>query len=201
MPGTHLNVLKIDASSRQESSASRQMTARLVGRLKSGNPEASIVSRDVSGGFPIVSEDWINASFTPPDHRADAQRGLLQQSDALIAELRSADVLVIGLPVYNFSVPASLKTWIDLVCRTGETFQYGETGPEGLLKGKRAIIAVASGGMPVGSPADFATGYIKQVLGFIGITDVTFVSAVGLGMDPDGPLRAAEAEIDALDLS
>lgn len=87
-----------------------------------------------------------------------------------------------------------------MICRSGETFRYTEAGPEGLLTGKRAIITVASGGVPVGSPADHATSYLTQVLGFIGITDVTFVSATGLAMDPEAPLRAAEAEIDALDL-
>jgi FMN-dependent NADH-azoreductase len=98
-------------------------------------------------------------------------------------------------------VPAALKTWIDLVARAGETFRYTETGPEGLLTGKRAIVTVASGGVPVGSPMDHATTYLTQVLAFIGITDVTYVSATGLAVDPDAALKSAKAEIDALPLA
>jgi len=194
------NILKIDSSSRHEGSASRQLATRLANRISAENSGVSIVSRDVSGGFPIISEDWISANFTPRDERSETQNDLLKLSDILISELHAADTLVIGVPIYNFGVPAALKTWIDLICRVGETFRYTEGGPEGLLTGKRAVVTVASGGVPVGSPADHATSYLTQVLGFIGITDVTYVSATGLAMDPEAPLRAAEAEIDALDL-
>jgi FMN-dependent NADH-azoreductase len=114
--------------------------------------------------------------------------------------LRAADTIVIGLPIYNFGIPASLKAWVDLIARAGETFAYSETGPKGLLENKRVIVTVASGGVPVGSPMDHATTYLTQVLGFIGITDVTYVSAGGLAMDPEAALKSAEAEIDALPL-
>jgi FMN-dependent NADH-azoreductase len=200
MINTQLNILKIDSSSRHEGSVSRQLTTRLVNRVKSESPDASIVSRDVASGLSVISEDWIGANFTPRDGRTEIQTDILNLSDVLVSELQVADILVVGVPIYNFGVPAALKAWIDLICRAGETFRYTEAGPEGLLTGKRAIITVASGGVPVGSPADHATSYLTQVLGFIGITDVTYISASGLAMDPEAPLRAAEAEIDALDL-
>ncbi|MGB0504717.1 MAG: FMN-dependent NADH-azoreductase [Pikeienuella sp.] len=200
MSASALSILKIDSSGRKTGSASRQMTARLSDRLVAANTGATIVARDVSSGLPTVDEIWIGANFTPADARSEEQANMLSQSDELVAELRAADVLVIGLPIYNFGVPASLKAWIDLICRAGETFQYGENGPEGLLTGKRAIVTVASGGVPLGSPVDHASTYLKTVLGFVGITDVTFVGATGLAMDAEAPLRAAESEIDAIAL-
>jgi len=196
-----LNILKIDSSSRHDGSVSRQLTDRLARRLAAENSGATLVSRDVATGLAVISEAWVGANFTPADDRSDGQQDLLKLSDDLVSELRAADVVVIGLPIYNFGVPASMKAWIDLVCRAGETFRYSETGPEGLLTGKRAIVTVASGGVPMGSAMDHATGYMTQVLGFIGITDVTYISATGLAMDPETPVRTAEAEIDALNLT
>jgi hypothetical protein len=108
-----------------------------------------------------------------------------------VAELKAADTLVIGLPIYNFGVPAALKAWVDQVARAGVTFKYSEYGPKGLLEGKRAIVAVASGGTEAGSDIDFATGYIRHVLGFIGITDVEFVTADRLMLDADGTMAKA----------
>ena len=197
---TTLNILKIESSARQNGSVSRQLTERLIARI-ANTSETSVVERDVAAGLPIVSEGWIGSNFTPKDDRTDEQAALLELSDQLIGELRTADVLVIGMPIYNFGMPAALKSWIDLICRAGETFHYTESGPEGLLQGKRAIVTVASGGVPVGSPMDHATTYLTQVLGFVGITDVTYVSATGLAMDPDAAMKSAEDAIDALDVS
>lgn len=193
-------VLKINSSSRVNGSVSRQLTDRLASRFLAAAPATSIIERNVNDGLSSISEDWVNANFTPKDARNDAQNTLLAQSDTLVAELRAADILLIGLPIYNFGVPAALKEWVDLICRAGETFAYSETGPAGLLTGKRAIVTVASGGVPVGSPVDHATTYLTQVLAFIGVTDVTYVAATGLAMDAEGPVTSAEAEIDALDL-
>ena len=200
MTSTSLTILKLDSSGRKSGSVSRQLSARLVNRF-ARESEVTVIERDVAGGLPAVTEEWIGSNFTPSDERSEVQTALLAQSDELVAELRAADVLVIGMPIYNFGVPASLKAWIDLICRAGETFQYGENGPEGLLTGKRAIVTVASGGVPVGSPMDHATTYLTQVLGFVGITDVTYVSATGLAMDPDAAIKSAESEIDALNIS
>lgn len=200
MTSTNLNILKIDSSARKTGSASRQLTERLVARIAQ-ETEVSVIERDVANGLPAVTEDWIGSNFTPKGDRNDEQAAKLELSDQLISELREADVLVVGMPIYNFGMPAALKAWVDLICRVGETFHYTENGPEGLLSNKRAIVTVASGGVPVGSPMDHATTYLTQVLNFIGITDVTYVSATGMAMDPDAALKSAEDEIDALDIT
>jgi len=141
----------------------------------------------------------VAANFTPKEARTDKQNAQLAQSDELIGELRAADLLVIGLPIYNFGVPAAFKAWVDLVARVGETFQYGENGPIGLLTGKRAIIAIASGGTELGSNIEFASNYVRHLLGFIGVTDVTFIAADKLAIDAEGSLLSAQNAIDALD--
>lgn len=201
MTSNALNILKIDSSGRKAGSVSRQLSNRLVERLVNDNPGSIVVDRDAAEGLPVVTEDWIGANFTPKGDRSADQTQLLSLSDELVAELKAADVLVIGLPIYNFNMPASLKAWIDLIARVGETFHYTENGPEGLLSGKRVVVTVASGGVPVGAPMDFATPYLAHVLNFVGITDITFVSATGLAMDPEAPVKSAEAEVDALDLT
>jgi len=180
-------VLHIDTSARRDGSTSRDLSARILARLA---PE-TVLRRDLAEPLPLIDEDWIGANFTPEDQRDDAQRAQLALSDELVAELKAADTVVIGLPIYNFSVPARLKAWIDLVARAGVTFRYTAEGPEGLLKGKRAILAVASGGTQVGSEIDFATGYLRHVLGFVGITDVQIVVADRLAVDADAALKAA----------
>lgn len=187
-------VLHIDASARRTGSATRDLTDRILRRLEPGR----VIRRDLTAPLPLLTEDWIGANFTAPDQRDAAQRELLALSDSLVEELRAADTLVIGLPVYNFSVPAAFKAWIDLVARVGLTFRYTETGPEGLLTGKRAIVAVASGGTPVGSEADFATGYLRHMLGFLGITEVEFIAADRMAIDPEAALGAAQSAVDRL---
>lgn len=188
------SILRIDASARREGSVSRDLADRIIARF----PDARIISRDLAPGLPLIDETWIGANFTPADERSADQRDVLALSDRLIAELDAADTLVIGLPIYNFGVPAALKAWVDQVARAGVTFRYTANGPEGLLTGKRAIVAVASGGTEAGSEIDFATGYIRHVLGFIGITDVEFVTADRLALDAEGTLRSAHGQIEAL---
>lgn len=190
-------ILKIDSSGRNAGSISRQLTERLANKLVN-ETGAQLVTRDVAGGLPVVSESWIGSNFTPKEDRSAEQVDALKLSDELIGELRQADTLIIGMPIYNFSMPAALKNWVDLICRAGETFRYSETGPEGLLIGKRAYVVVASGGVPLGSPADFASTYLTQVLNFIGITDIKFISATGMMADADAVINAAESEIDLL---
>ena len=187
-------VLHIDSSARTQGSTSRDLTAKIVDRLGADQ----VIRRDLTAPLPQLNEEWIGANFTPADDRNADQLDLLAQSDQLVAELQAADTVVIGVPIYNFAVPSSLKAWIDLVARVGVTFSYTETGPKGLLEGKRAIIAVASGGTQVGSDIDFATGYLRHVLGFIGITDVEFVAADALMADADAALTRANTAIDAL---
>ncbi|WP_083100849.1 FMN-dependent NADH-azoreductase [Pseudophaeobacter leonis] len=187
-------VLHIDSSARTESSVTRSLSAEITARL---TPER-IIRRDLATPLPLLDAAWIGANFTPADQRSEAQNKLLALSDTLIAELQQADTLVIGTPIYNFSVPSTLKAWIDLVARAGVTFKYSESGPIGLLTGKRAIIAVASGGTQAGSDIDFATTYLRHVLGFIGITDVELVAADQLSMDEAGSMARAKTAIKAL---
>lgn len=171
------NILHIDSSARRNGSVTRALSAEAVRRLRTEHPGAKVTRRDLAAGEPFLSESWVGANFTPADARNTEQAAILAHSDALVAELKAADVIVIGMPVYNFSIPAALKSWVDQVARAGETFRYTQAGPEGLLTGKRAIIAFASGGVPFGSPAELASPYIRQVLGFLGITEVDFAFA------------------------
>jgi FMN-dependent NADH-azoreductase len=170
------NVLRIDGSARYSASTSRRLTDSLIAMLR----PAELVTRDLAGGVPFVDEKWVEANFTPPEERTPEQQDTLAYSDTLVKELEAADTLVIGLPIYNFSIPASVKAWIDMITRARLTFRYGETGPEGLLTGKRAYIIVAAGGTAVGSKLDFATNYIKHILGFVGIKDVRIISAADI---------------------
>ncbi|MEW2912567.1 NAD(P)H-dependent oxidoreductase [Leisingera sp. JC11] len=187
-------VLHIDSSARTEGSVTRDLSAQIVSRLGAGN----VVRRDLAAPLPLLDGAWIGANFTPADQRSDEQKQLLALSDSLIAELKQADTIVIGTPIYNFSVPSTLKAWIDLVARVGVTFRYTESGPIGLLEGKRAIVAVASGGTQAGSDIDFATTYLRHVLGFIGITDVEIVAADAMSIDAEGALAKAQTQIEAL---
>ncbi|MCR9156374.1 MAG: NAD(P)H-dependent oxidoreductase [Rhodobacteraceae bacterium] len=187
-------VLRIDASARHTGSESRTLTQRIIDRLA---PE-TVITRDLAVAVPAIDADWLSANWTPEDQRTDAQRAALALSDTLIEEIKSADTIVIGAPIYNFGIPATLKTWVDLIARAGITFKYSETGPQGLLTGKRAIVAITSGGTQVGSDIDFASGYLRHVLGFVGITDVQFVAADQLMVDADASHAKANAALEAL---
>ena len=136
-----------------------------------------MVVRDLAAGLPFVTEAWVGANFTDEADRSEDQKAALSLSDILVNELFAADTLVIGVPIYNFGVPAALKAWIDMIARARKTFHYTANGPEGLLTGKQAFIVIVSGGTQMGSEIDFATGYLRHILGFIGITDVTFIAA------------------------
>lgn len=177
-------ILQINASARKSGSVTRELSDVLVTRLLENAPDTKVISRDVSQGLPFLDEDWIGANFSDPNERHAEQRLKLALSDTLVGELKAADTIVIGAPIYNFSVPAALKAWIDLVARAKETFLYTDNGPVGLLNGKKAYVLVASGGTKLGSEIDFAGSYLKHVLGFIGISDVTFVAADQLMIDP-----------------
>jgi FMN-dependent NADH-azoreductase len=182
-----LTILHIDASARRENSVTRSLTAQIISHLEAGQ----IIRRDLADPLPLITEDWIGANFTPVDQRDNQQLGVLGLSNQLVDEIARADTLVIGLPIYNFSIPASFKAWIDLIARVGLSFQYTESGPKGLLNGKRAVIAIASGGTKIGSDLDFSSAYVRHVLGFIGISDVTFVTAEAMASDPESALASA----------
>lgn len=187
-------ILRIDSSGRKDGSTSRALTQALVAK----SPEAKIITRDVAGGLPLVDEQWMNANFTDESERSAEQRETLALSDALVAELEQADVIIIGSPVYNFGIPASLKSWVDMIARARKTFKYTENGPEGLLRGKKAYIAMASGGTEIGSDIDYASTYLKHIMGFVGIDDVTVIAADQQMARGQDAVDAALAKIDKL---
>ena len=190
-----LKILEISASARYEGSISRDLTTDLINALEDRNGSVDIKRRDLSKGLPFVDEEWIAANTTPEEERTEDHRLTLVRSDELVAEVQDAHVLVIGTPIYNFSVPAVLKAWIDMICRARLTFRYTETGPQGLLTGKKAYVLVPSGGVEMGSAVDFATPYLRHALGFIGISDVEFVGARGADRDDGQALSNARARI------
>lgn len=193
------NILRIDASMRRAGSQSRALTDAVINRFRTENADLAVRVRDLADTpLPQIDEAWINANFTDPDARTASQRETLSLSDQLVGELETADTIVIGVPLYNFSVPAALKAWIDLIARARLTFKYTENGPVGLLENKRAILVIASGGVAVGSPVDFATNYMKQVLRFIGITNVELVDASQLNLKADEQIAAAKSSIEKL---
>lgn len=171
-----LTVLRVDSSPKGGSSVTRSFTDRLVRTLGDSGREVETVTRDTND-LPYLDEVWAGATFTDPNDRSADQKEALAISDTLVAELQNADVVVIGAPMYNFGITATLKSWIDQITRARVTFQYTEKGPEGLLSGKKVYVVTASGGTPIGSALDFATPYLKHVLGFLGLNDVTIVES------------------------
>ena len=192
---TPLKILEVQASARVEGSVSRDLTADLIAALEDRYESVNITRRDLATGLPFVDEAWVAANLTPAEERTSTQQQILSRSDDLVAELQEADVIVIGAPMYNFSIPAVLKAWIDMIARARLTFRYTENGVEGLLKGKKAYIVVPSGGVPVGTPVDFSTPYLKHALGFVGITDVEFIGAQGADRGNNEALDAARERI------
>ena len=198
MPAQPINVLEVSASARINGSASRELSRNLIEALSDRHGDVHIERRDLSEGIPFVDDGWIESNFTPAESRTDRHREALALSDSLVAEMQAADVIVIGVPMYNFNIPAALKAWIDMTARARLTFRYTENGPEGLLKGKKAYLVVATGGVPVGSPVDFATPYLKHALGFVGITDVEIIAADRLNSQAEESMDAARARIAEL---
>jgi FMN-dependent NADH-azoreductase len=188
------NILHITASIRSETdSISRSLGQSIVDAL-AAKTGASVTTRDLAANdLPYVSAERFAANLTPASERTPEQAELAAIADTLIAELQAADTIVIAAPVYNFGPPASLKAWADLVARAGTTFRYTATGPEGLLTGKKAYLAIATGGTPVGSDVDFMSRWLTFFLGFLGITDVAIVAADGI-MGADGEAKIAAAK-------
>lgn len=187
-----MKILQVNSSARRATSHSTRLANRLVQRLRDVDPEASLTVRDLGvTPHPVLDEHALAALFTPAEQRSVEQMARVALDDALIAEIAAADVVVLGVPMYNFGVPASLKNWIDAISRAGVTFSYTANGPEGLLKGKKVYVALTRGGKYRNTPADTQVPYLKTVLGFLGMTDVQFVYAEGLAM-------GAQAEQDAL---
>lgn len=191
------NILHIDSSARTDGSITRSLSQAFVERLSSADTQ--VVTRDIGvEAPPLLTENWVGANFTPDEARTPAQQDTLALSDTLIAELEAADTIVLGVPVYNFGVPAAFKAWIDLVARARKTFKYTENGPVGLLEDKKAYLVIASGGTASGSDIDFATPYVRHVLGFLGIHDVSVIAADQLMAGGDEKIASARQAIEAL---
>ena len=189
-----INLLRIDSSGRYHGSSTRTLTDSLIEALAVRSTiEVSV--RDLAGGMPHVDESWIHANFTDVEERSDQQKDRLQASDDLVAEVQSADVIVIGMPIYNFGIPAALKAWVDMIARARLTFRYTGNGPEGLLTGKKAYLVVASGGVAVDSEVDFATPYMRHALQFLGITDIQVISAEQQMSRGEESVDSAQAQI------
>ncbi len=192
MKSQAMGILEVSSSGRFGDSATRRLQADTLAALADRYTDVHIVRRDLANGVPFVNNEWIDANFTPAEKRSDLQRQALSTSDHLIAELKAADVIVIGVPIYNFSIPAVLKAWLDQVARARVTFRYSDKGPVGLLTDKKAILVLASGGVGIDSATDFATPYLRHVLKFIGITDVEIVAADRMNSDPQAALQRAQ---------
>jgi len=188
-------VLEVSASGRVNGSASRELTRDLISALQDRYGNVQTVRRDLARGVPFVDEAFIEANFTADESRTEKHRETLAYSDSLVAEIKSADFLVIGVPIYNFSIPAALKAWIDMIARARLTFAYTENGPKGLLEGKKAYLVLATGGVTVDSAMDFATPYLRHALAFIGITDVEVIAADKLNSQAEKTMDSARARI------
>lgn len=192
-------ILHITASIRDEDSISRSLSQGLVDKI-TADKNASVIERDLSKtDLHFVSAESFAAVGTPKEERTSAQQDLAALSDALIAELQEADIIVLGVPIYNFGAPASFKAWADLVARAGTTFTYTENGPKGLLENKKAYLVGVSGGTPINSDIDFMTPWVTFFLGFLGINDVEVIAADGImGQDGAEKIQAAKSKIETI---
>ena len=194
-------ILHIISSPRGEASFSIRLGNSIIEKLKETHPD-SIVKENVlvNKQFPHLEEAQISSFYTAPEKRSPQNIEAVKHSDEAIQEIMEADILVIGAPMYNFSVPSTLKAWIDHIARAGVTFKYDEKGPKGLVVGKKVYLAVASGGIYSEGqmkPYDFVTPYLITVLGFLGLTDVTIVRAEGTSI-PQVKDKAIEIAIERM---
>lgn len=187
-------LLVIQASIQGAAGQSSQLAALVAAKWKAANPSGEVLLRDLSAQpIPHLEATRFGALISSPDHRTPEQAAVVEESDRLIAELRSADEVVLGLPMYNFSIPSQLKSYFDHIARAGVTFKYTESGPIGLLEDRPVTVCAARGGRYRGTPADTQTGLVTQFLGFIGLKSVRFIYAEGLNMGPEAK-EAALAE-------
>jgi FMN-dependent NADH-azoreductase len=198
-----MKILQLNSSARRvqdgQGSFSSRLATELVNGLKASNADSELTVRDLGlNPHPAMDEAALGALFTPADQRSEAQNARVAENDALIAELFANDVVVIATPMINFGVPTQLKNWIDAVARAGTTFKYGATGPVGQVTGKKVYVISASGGIHRNQQTDGVTPYLRTLLGFLGMTDVEFIYAEGLGMGPEAEasgLAGARAQI------
>ncbi len=199
-----MNTLLIVNSSPRSNSVSRRLTGHVAGEWIARKPGGRIVERDLAAQpLPFLTESWIQASVTPPAQRTPEQQQALAQSDALIEELLAADVIVLGVPMHNFSIPASLKAWIDLITRAGKTFSYDDKGPQGLIPQGKQVLAIVSRGGSYGEgtlafAADFQVPYLRHMLGFIGLKNIAVIEADKQAFGPDAAQQSLENAVKKL---
>ena len=194
-------LLQIQSSLFNGSGQSSALSREFVDEWTAANPGSRVVKRDLADDpVPHLTAERFQAFLAAPEARTPEQQAIAGYSDALIEELRAADVIVIGLPMYNFGVPSTLKAYFDHVARAGITFRYTDKGPEGLLTGKKVYVFAARGGLYVGTPNDTQTPYVRDFLRFIGLADVEFVYAEGLAMGDSAKSKALETAGQALRL-
>jgi len=197
---SRMNILQVNSSARREASQSTRLASRIVERLLEATPDARVTIRDLgTQPHPVLDEATLGALFTPETQRTLEQAQRVALDDALIAQVQAADVLVLGVPMYNFGVPSQLKNWIDAISRAGVTFRYNANGPEGLLKGKKVYVALARGGLYRNTPADTQVPYLETVLTFLGMTDVHFVYAEGLNMGDEAQQQGIASALEQID--
>ena len=196
------NVLIIESSARQQGSFSRQLTQQFVSQWQAAHPADKVVVRDLAlNPVPHLDANLLGGWMKPEAQRNADEQASLQRSNELTDELLAADILVMAAPMYNFAIPSTLKAWLDHVLRAGVTFKYTETGPQGLLTGKQAYVLTARGGLYAGSTTDHQEPYLRQVMAFIGIHDVTFIHAEGMNLGGDFQekgLNQAKARLAAI---
>jgi FMN-dependent NADH-azoreductase len=188
-------ILHVSSSPRGDASYSNQVAARLIRELKQANPQTTVTVRNLAQEpLPHIDADFVAATRSADGPRTEKQRAILAQSDALVDELLAADTIVIAAPMINFSVSTTLKSWFDYIARAGRTFSYSEAGPKGLVTGKRVIIVSASGGVYSGENAtfDFQIPWLKNILGFLGMTDVEIIRVEGTAFGPEAVDKALE---------
>jgi len=195
-----MNILQINSSARSEGSQSTRLANTIVERLKASQPDATLTVRDLaSTPHPALDEAALGALFTPAEQRTAEQNARVALDDALIAEIQAADVVVLGVPMYNFGVSVQLKNWIDAIARAKVTFQYTANGPEGLLKNKKVYVALTRGGFYRDTEADSQVPYLKMVLGFLGLKDIEFVYAEGMAMGPEAEQQAINSALQQIE--
>ena len=192
-------ILQINSAARSQGATSTLLLNELTEKLQQSNPGAQLVVRNLQAEpLPHLDDAILAAFFTPADQRTAEQAAISARSEALIAELQAADIIVIGAPMYNFGISSQLKTYFDWIARAGITFKYGANGAEGLVTGKKVVVVSARGGKYSGTPHDTHTPYLKSFLGFLGMTDVSFVLAEGLAMGPDAAGAAMTTARDSI---
>ncbi len=192
------NILRVDASASVSSSNSKKLGDELIARLQSRYAATTVQQRDLNRDIYFIDESWVGANFTPADQRSDEQKQRLAFSDQLIDEVMQADHIVLTTPMYNFGIPATLKAWIDLICRAGVTFHYTSDGPVGLVRDKQVDVIITTGGVPLGSAVDFVSDYLKQVFRFIGIEGINIIAADQMNVNAD---RSYQSAVDQIELN